>query len=76
MLQTVWQVNGLLSEDSHLRLKLFLKVSNSFKIAGVSQEALRLRFFMFSLRYQVIAWLNSLPHDSITTWNDLAKNFR
>ena len=75
MLQTVGQFNGLPSEDPHLHLKLFLEVSDAFKIAGASQEALRLRLFPFSLRDRARAWLNSLPPDSITTWNDLADKF-
>ncbi|KAH9647957.1 hypothetical protein KPL70_025394 [Citrus sinensis] len=75
MLQTVGQFNSLPSEDPHLHLKLFLEVSDAFKIAGASQQALRLRLFPFSLRDQARAWLNSLPPDSITTWNDLADKF-
>ncbi|KAH9667508.1 hypothetical protein KPL70_021064 [Citrus sinensis] len=75
MLQTVGQFNGLPSEDLHLHLKLFLEVSDTFKIAGASQEALRLILFPFSLRDRARAWLNSLPPDSITTWNDLADKF-
>ena len=64
------QFNGVPSEDPYLHLKLFLEVSDSFKIAGASQEALRLRLFPFFLRDRVRAWLNSLPPYSITTWND------
>ena len=75
MLQTVGQFNGLPSEDPHLHLKLFLEVSDAFKIAGASQEALRLRLFLFSLRDRARAWLNSLLLDSITTWSDLADKF-
>ncbi|KAH9768947.1 hypothetical protein KPL71_011805 [Citrus sinensis] len=75
MLQTVGQFNKLPSEDPHLHLKLFLEVSDAFKIAGASQEALRLRLFPFSLRDRARVGLNSLPPDSITTWNDLADKF-
>ncbi|XP_052289373.1 uncharacterized protein LOC112496715 [Citrus sinensis] len=75
MLQTVGQFNGLPSKDLHPHLKLFLEVSDAFKIAGASQEALRLRLFSFSLRDRARAWLNSLPPDSITTWSDLADKF-
>ncbi|XP_052299243.1 uncharacterized protein LOC127902982 [Citrus sinensis] len=75
MLQTVGQFNGLSFEDPHLHLKLFLEVSDAFKIAGASQEALRLGLFPFSLRDRARAWLNSLPPDSITTWSDLADKF-
>ena len=71
MLQIVEQFNGLQIEDPHFYLKLFLKVSDSFKIVGASQNALRLRLFPYSLRDRAWAWLNSLPPNSITTWNDL-----
>ena len=67
MLQTVGQFNGLANEDLHLHLKLFLEISNAFKIAGAIQDALRLRLFPYSLRDRARAWLNSLPSDSITT---------
>ena len=50
-------------------------MSDAFKIAGASQDALRLRIFPYSLRDRARAWLNSLPLDSITTWNDLADKF-
>ena len=50
-------------------------MSDAFKIVGALQEALRLRLFPFSLRDQARAWLNSLPSDSITTWNGLVDKF-
>ncbi|KAH9769288.1 hypothetical protein KPL71_011944 [Citrus sinensis] len=75
MLQTVGQFNGLPNEDPHLHLKLFLDVSDAFKIAEATQDALRLRLFPYSLIDRARAWLNSLPTDSITTWNELADKF-
>ena len=75
MLQTVGQFNGLPTEDPHLHLKLFLEVSDAFKIAGATQDAFRLRLFPYSLRDRARAWFNSLPFDSITTWNELANKF-
>ncbi|KAH9781044.1 hypothetical protein KPL71_008308 [Citrus sinensis] len=38
-------------------------------------SALRPRLFPYSLRDRARAWLNSLPSDSITTWNELADKF-
>ena len=75
MLQIVGQFNGLSYEDPHLHVKLFLEVSDTFKIAGAIQDALRLRLFPYSLRDRARTWLNSLPSDFITTWNDLADKF-
>ena len=75
MLQIVGQFNGLLFEDHHLLFKLFLEISDAFKIAGATKDALRLRLFPYSLRDRARVWLNSLPSDSITTWNELADKF-
>ena len=75
ILQTIGQFNGLPHKDHHLNLKLFLEVSDTFKIVRATHNALRLRFFPYSLRDRAKAWLNSLPSDCITTWNDLANKF-
>ena len=75
MLEIVGKFNELLSEDPYLHLKLFLEVSEAFKIAGALHEALRLRIFSFSLRDRVRVCLNSLPPDFITIWNDLADKY-
>ena len=50
-------------------------MSDAFKIARASHDTLRLRLFPYFLKDGVSAWLNSLPPDSITTWNNLADNF-
>ncbi|KAL5571470.1 hypothetical protein UlMin_021067 [Ulmus minor] len=48
---------------------------NSSIINGVTYDILKLKLFPYSLRDRARAWLNSLPSDSITTWNDLAEKF-
>ena len=63
------------TEDPHLHLRLFMEVSDSFKLPGVTEEALRLKLFPYSLRDRARAWLNSLPPDSVASWNDLAEKF-
>ena len=40
MLQTVGQFSGMPTEDPHLHLRLFMEVSDSFKLAGVPEDAL------------------------------------
>ncbi|XP_062089610.1 uncharacterized protein LOC133796144 [Humulus lupulus] len=75
MLQTVGLFSGMPTEDPHLHLRSFLEVSDSFKHQGVSEEALRLKLFPFSLRDRARSWLNTLPPDSVTNWNDLAEKF-
>ncbi|XP_062103882.1 uncharacterized protein LOC133815002 [Humulus lupulus] len=63
------------TEDPHLHLRLFIEVSDSFKLPGVTEDALRLKLFPYSLRDRARAWLNSLPSDSVSTWQELAKRF-
>ncbi|GMN64851.1 hypothetical protein TIFTF001_033925 [Ficus carica] len=50
MLQTVGQFSGMATEDPHIHLRLFMEVCGSFKLSGVSEEALRLKLFLYSLR--------------------------
>ncbi|XP_024023166.1 uncharacterized protein LOC112092119 [Morus notabilis] len=75
MLQTVGQFSGMAADDPHLHLRLFMEVSDIFKLPGVPLETLRLTLFPYSLRDRARAWFNSLPADSIITWNDLAEKF-
>ena len=75
MLQTATQFSGLPMEDPHLHLRLFMEVANALKINGVTDDILKLKLFSYSLRDRARAWLNSLPSDSITTWNNLAEKF-
>lgn len=75
MLQIVGQFSGMPTEDPHLHLRLFMEVSDSFKLAGVLEDALRLKLFPYSLRDRARAWFNSLPLNSISTWQELAEKF-
>ena len=75
MLQTVGQFSGTPTEDPHLHLRLFMEVSDSFKIASVTKDALRLKLFPYSLRDRTRLWLNLLPPSSISTWQELAERF-
>ncbi|XP_073063971.1 uncharacterized protein [Primulina eburnea] len=61
--------------DPHLHLRTFLEITDTIKINGVSDEVIRLRLFLFSLRDQARSLLQSLPLGSITTWADLVTKF-
>ncbi|XP_024965798.1 uncharacterized protein LOC112506000 [Cynara cardunculus var. scolymus] len=50
-------------------------MTDHFKIPGVTQEALRLTLFLYTLKDRARAWLNSQLPNSILTWNDLAEKF-
>ena len=53
----------------------FLEIYDTFKYNGVSDDAIRLRLFPFTLKDRAKALLNSQPPASITTWDLLARAF-
>ncbi|KAL5559239.1 hypothetical protein UlMin_035450 [Ulmus minor] len=69
------QFGGMSKDDPNAHISSFLEVCDLCKINGVSEDAVRLRVFPFSLRDRAKEWLNSLPPRSITTWNELYQRF-
>ncbi len=69
------QFSGSPTEDPNLHLSVFVQYADTLKADGVGAEAIRLRLFPFSLRDRARAWLQALPSNSITTWNELKKQF-
>jgi len=69
------QFSGNSTEDLNLHLSVFVQFTDTLKCNVVDPEAIRLRLFPFSLRDRARAWLQSLPSNSITTWNELKKAF-
>ncbi|KAJ9189074.1 hypothetical protein P3X46_000407 [Hevea brasiliensis] len=61
------QFGGGPTESPHVHLAHFLEISDMLKINGVSDDAIRLRLFPFSLKDRARKWLHSLPLGSITT---------
>ena len=50
MIQNSVQFDGLADEDLHAHLSRFLQICSTFKINSVSDDAIRLRLFLFNLR--------------------------
>jgi hypothetical protein len=75
MIQSSCTFYVLKDEDPHAHIANFLKICDTFRIKRVSNDAIWLRMFPFSLRDSAKAWLNSLLNRSITTWDDLAQKF-
>ncbi|KAL5545248.1 hypothetical protein UlMin_009032 [Ulmus minor] len=69
------QFGGMSKDDPNAHIAYFLEVCDLYKINGVSEDAIRLRVFPFSLRDRAKEWLNSLPPGSITTWDELVLKF-
>ncbi|XP_022858334.1 uncharacterized protein LOC111379224 [Olea europaea var. sylvestris] len=75
MIQTSIQFHGFPSDDPNAHIASFLEVCDTFKQNGVTDDAIRLWLFPFSLRDRAKSWLNALPADSVTSWEDLAQKF-
>ena len=58
-----------------MHLTNFIKVCDTVKYNGVTEEALRLRLFPLPLGDRAKHWLTSQSPDSITSWNDLVQKF-
>ncbi|CAL2228629.1 unnamed protein product [Prunus armeniaca] len=69
------QFYGKVGDDPHIHIKDFFAVCATMHNGGISDEAIRLRLFPFSLKERAKEWLYSLPSASITTWIALASKF-
>ena len=69
------QFHGLAHDDLNAHILNFLEVCNTVKYNRVSDDAIRLRLFPFSLKEKAKHWLISEPPDSITLWDDLLNKF-
>lgn len=67
------QFYGLANDDPNSHIASFVEIRKTFKNNGVTDDAIRLWIFPFSLRDKDKFWLNSLPLGSITTWAELAQ---
>nr|GEV12044.1 reverse transcriptase domain-containing protein [Tanacetum cinerariifolium] len=73
--QNSCQFHGVPSDDANKHLDKFLHVTQSIKVNGVTDDALRLYLFPHSLTHHAIAWFDHLPRNSINTFEQMAKMF-
>ena len=69
------QFTRLPHEDTNQHLARFLTIYNTFKVHGVSDNAITLRVFPFSIKDRAWSWLESLTEKSIKTWDQLVEKF-
>ena len=65
------QFTGHPTENPNEHLGQFLRIANSIKLNGVRLEVIQLQLFPFSLRDMAATWFNSLPYESVNTWEEL-----
>ena len=69
------QFAGHSTENPNEHLGRFLRIANSINLSGVKPEVIQLQLFPFSLRDMAITWFNSLPHESVNTWEELMRAY-
>ncbi|GJW44457.1 reverse transcriptase domain-containing protein [Tanacetum coccineum] len=62
-------------DDANKHLNKFLHVTQSMKVNGVSDYALRLHLFPYSLQDRAAEWFDHLPRNSINSLDQMAKIF-
>nr|GEY23224.1 hypothetical protein [Tanacetum cinerariifolium] len=73
--QNTCQFHGLPGDDANRHIDKFLEIIQHTKQNGVSDDALRLSLFQYSLMHHVIAWYDRLPRNSIHSFDDMMRKF-
>nr|GEU29035.1 reverse transcriptase domain-containing protein [Tanacetum cinerariifolium] len=73
--QNYCQFHGLPGDDANKHLDKFLHVTQSVKVKGVTDDALRLYLFPHSLTHHATTWFDRLLRNSINTFGQMAKMF-
>nr|GEX40926.1 reverse transcriptase domain-containing protein [Tanacetum cinerariifolium] len=73
--QNSCQFHGLPGDDANKHLDKFLNVTQSIKVNGVTDDALRLYLFPHSLTHHATAWFDRFLRNSINTFEQMAKMY-
>ncbi|KAH9686903.1 hypothetical protein KPL70_014565 [Citrus sinensis] len=66
---------GLENEDPYNHLNDFHAICQTFKYENFSDDDVKLRLFPFSLKNRARSWLNTLPANSISSWEQMVTKF-
>ncbi|GJV84330.1 reverse transcriptase domain-containing protein [Tanacetum coccineum] len=69
------QFHELPGDDANRHIDKFLEITQHIKQNGVSDDAIRLSLFLYSLTYHAIAWYDRLPRNSIHSFDDMMRKF-
>lgn len=75
MLQMKGLFRGLSTEDPHDHIWNFMDVWVPFSFKNITQELIRLCLFPFFIMGEATKWLDYLPRESITSWEELTNAF-
>ncbi|GJY77361.1 reverse transcriptase domain-containing protein [Tanacetum coccineum] len=73
--QNTCQFHGLPGNDANRHIDKFLEVTQHMKQNGVSDDALRLSLFPYSLTHHATTWYDRLPRNSIHSFDDMMRKF-
>nr|GEX19158.1 reverse transcriptase domain-containing protein [Tanacetum cinerariifolium] len=64
-----------LCDDAYRHIDKLLEITQHMKQNGVSDDALHLSLFPYSLTHHAIAWYHRLPRNSIHSFDDMMRKF-
>ncbi|GJY00535.1 reverse transcriptase domain-containing protein [Tanacetum coccineum] len=67
--------DGYLRADPHDHIREFLAICNMFRYGETQSEAVKLLIFPFSLCDKAKTWFNELNEESITSWEQMRRDF-
>nr|GEU77609.1 hypothetical protein [Tanacetum cinerariifolium] len=73
--QNTCQFYGLPGDDANRHIDKFLEITQHMKQIRVSDDALCLSLFPYSLTHHAIAWYDRLPNNSIYSFDDMMRKF-
>ncbi|XP_042032339.1 uncharacterized protein LOC121779057 [Salvia splendens] len=66
---------GRATEDANCHLSKFVEIANTLELNGVDDDAIKVRFYPFSLIDSTKEWFECLPTEQVSTWKDIVAAF-